>query len=79
MKRDPFDLVCNCDYETETHICICVNRRKFGEGRPCIHCIDGKHRMMKKPNQEIQSSGDSGDTQTKGYLKAIKGSYAPRR
>ena len=51
MKRDPFDLVCHCSYETPSHMCICVKRQHrdyIGPAKPCPDCAVGKHKLIRK-------------------------------
>lgn len=53
--RDPFDMVCICDYENETHQCVCVARQHrdyVGPARPCPNCAAGTHRLAKKQQVE---------------------------
>lgn len=47
MRRDPFDQVCSCSHETETHECLCT-RRKEPAKEACRQCQGGKHSLRQK-------------------------------
>jgi hypothetical protein len=58
MSRDPFDMVCTCAYETETHHCVCVKRQHrdyIGPARPCPDCAADKHKLAKKSDSSSLS------------------------
>jgi hypothetical protein len=52
IKRDPFDQVCACGFETETHVCLCVKRQSWGVNGPCPDCKGGHHKMRLKRVEE---------------------------
>lgn len=45
---DPFDYRCSCEYETKTHVCICMKKRHWNDSKSCVHCIDGNHKLIRK-------------------------------
>ena len=49
--RDPFDEVCTCDYETETHHCICTRKLTPPHVR-CDRCAGGKH-LLKMTGEQV--------------------------
>lgn len=54
MKRRPFDEVCSCEFENETHRCVCT--RKKGQAKMCCQsCADGKHKLEKKEPSGIKT------------------------
>ncbi len=50
MRRDPFDQVCTCEFETETHICLCTRRLQWA-GHSCSACKDGRHILRARDAQ----------------------------
>lgn len=47
MRRDPFDQVCECSFETATHECICSRRKEPAKER-CLWCATGRHKLHRK-------------------------------
>lgn len=62
MARDPFDKVCACEHETETHYCVCTSRQHpdyIGPSGPCTRCKSDNHRMVTKLTSVSQKPDDT--------------------